>query len=77
MHTGVMVPGKPTYFSRFALKFAEILGAGIAMAVADIGTYCRHRSSGKRYRQAHRTATQPRDRERSSRNRSARGFGTG
>jgi hypothetical protein len=34
MHTGVMVPGKPTYFSRFALKFAEILGAGIATAVS-------------------------------------------
>jgi hypothetical protein len=29
-----MVPEKPTYFSRFALKFAEILGAGIATAVS-------------------------------------------
>ena len=34
MHTGVMVPEKPAYFSRFALKFAEILGAGIATAVS-------------------------------------------
>jgi hypothetical protein len=32
--TGVMVPEKPAYFSRFALKFAEILGAGIATAVS-------------------------------------------
>jgi hypothetical protein len=29
-----MVPEKPAYFSRFALKFAEILGAGIATAVS-------------------------------------------
>ena len=29
-----MVPEKPSYFSRFALKFAEILGAGIATAVS-------------------------------------------
>jgi hypothetical protein len=28
------VPEKPTYFSRFAVKFAEILGAGIATAVS-------------------------------------------
>jgi hypothetical protein len=29
-----MVPEKPAYFSRFAVKFAEILGAGIATAVS-------------------------------------------
>ena len=29
-----MVPEKPAYFSRFALKFAELLGAGIATAVS-------------------------------------------
>jgi hypothetical protein len=29
-----MVPEKPSYFSRFAVKFAEILGAGIATAVS-------------------------------------------
>lgn len=44
MHTGVTVPEKPAYFSRFALKFAEILGAGIATAVggylvAHVGAY--------------------------------------
>jgi hypothetical protein len=34
LHTGVMVPEKPAYFSRFAVKFAEILGAGVATAVS-------------------------------------------
>jgi hypothetical protein len=39
-----MVPNRPSYFSRFALKFAEILGAGIATAVsgylvAHVGGY--------------------------------------
>jgi hypothetical protein len=43
-HPGGMVPEKPSYTSRFALKFAEILGAGLATAVsgylvAHVGGY--------------------------------------
>ena len=44
LHSGGMVPDKPSYVSRFALKFAEILGAGLATAlsgylVAHLGGY--------------------------------------
>lgn len=34
LHLGGMVPEKASYTSRFALKFAEILGAGLATAVS-------------------------------------------
>jgi Cornifin (SPRR) family len=34
LHPGGMVPEKPSYVSRFALKFSEILGAGLATAVS-------------------------------------------